>query len=153
MNLRRPRPLVSNLHHPFSVKRQWRNVRAMSASLIGRLRSSAFRLNVLPSNNAFERTVKHRGPRLARHSGGGRPPKTRSLGNNMRMFLSRLLMVMKFIVPALYIAGAIVIWLDFSTSNHDGLANIWIAIYTFPIAINRHLSTARRVPICAWALL
>jgi hypothetical protein len=53
----------------------------------------------------------------------------------MRMFLSRLLMVMKFIVPALYIAGAIVIWLDFSRSNPDGLANIWIAIYTFPIAI------------------
>jgi len=44
---------------------------------------------VLPPNNAFARTVKHRGPRLARHSGGGRPPKTRSLGNNMRMFLSR----------------------------------------------------------------
>src|SRR4030088_1894883 len=53
----------------------------------------------------------------------------------MRMFLSRLLMVMKFIVPALYIAGAIVIWLDFSRSNPDGLANIWIAIYTFPIAV------------------
>src|SRR4030081_1133759 len=53
----------------------------------------------------------------------------------MRMFLSRLLMVMKFIVPALYIAGAIVIWLDFSRSNPDGLANIWIAIYTFPMVI------------------
>src|SRR4030088_3706135 len=53
----------------------------------------------------------------------------------MRMFLSRLLMVMKFIVPALYIAGAMLIWLDFSRSNPDGLANIWIAIYTFPMVI------------------
>src|SRR5258705_11102132 len=25
MNLRRPRPLVGNLHHPFWVKSQWRN--------------------------------------------------------------------------------------------------------------------------------
>jgi hypothetical protein len=60
---------------------------------------------------------------------------TRSLGDNMKMFLSRFLMVMKFIVPALYIAGAIVIWLDFLRSNPDGLANIWIGIYTFPIVI------------------
>jgi hypothetical protein len=50
------------------------------------------------------------------------------------MSLSRLLRVMKFIVPTLYIAGAMFIWLDFSRSNPDGLANIWIAIYTFPIA-------------------
>jgi hypothetical protein len=42
---------------------------------------------------------------------------------------------MKFIVPALYIAGAMVIWLAFSRSNPDGLANIWIAIYTFLIVI------------------
>ena len=53
----------------------------------------------------------------------------------MRMSLSRLLRVMKFIVPALYIAGAIAIWLDFSRSNPDGLANLWIVLYTFPIVI------------------
>jgi hypothetical protein len=53
----------------------------------------------------------------------------------MKMSLSRLLRAMKFVVPALYIAGAIVIWLDFSGSNPDGLANIWISIYTFPIFI------------------
>ena len=53
----------------------------------------------------------------------------------MRKALSRLLRVMKFIVPALYIAGAMLIWLDFSRSNPDGLANIWIAIYTFPMVI------------------
>ena len=53
----------------------------------------------------------------------------------MRIALSRLLRVMKFIVPALYLAGAMLIWLEFSRSNPDGLANIWIAIYTFPIVI------------------
>ncbi|TYO61658.1 hypothetical protein FXV83_37040 [Bradyrhizobium hipponense] len=53
----------------------------------------------------------------------------------MRMFSSRLLTVMKFVAPAVYVAGAIVIWLDFLRSNPDGLANIWIAIYTFPIAM------------------
>jgi hypothetical protein len=57
------------------------------------------------------------------------------LGNNMRIYLSKLFSVMKFLVPALYIAGAVVIWLAFSRSNPDGLANIWIAIYTFPIFI------------------
>jgi hypothetical protein len=53
----------------------------------------------------------------------------------MRVSLSRLFRALKFIVPALYIAGAVVIWLAFSRSNPDGLANIWIAIYTFPIFI------------------
>jgi len=55
------------------------------------------------------------------------------LGNNMTMALSRLLGVIKFIVPALYIAGAVLVWLDFSRANPDGLANLWIAIYTFPV--------------------
>jgi hypothetical protein len=53
----------------------------------------------------------------------------------MRNMLSRLFRVMKFIVPALYIAGAMGIWLAFSRSNPDGLANIWIAIYTFPMVL------------------
>jgi hypothetical protein len=53
----------------------------------------------------------------------------------MRISLSRLFRVMKFIVPALYIAGAMGIWLAFYRSNPDGLANVWIAVYTFPIFI------------------
>jgi len=57
------------------------------------------------------------------------------LSNSMRNVLSRLFRAMKFIVPALYIAGAMAIWLAFSRSNPDGLANIWIAIYTFPMVI------------------
>jgi hypothetical protein len=54
---------------------------------------------------------------------------------NMRKPVSRLFSVMKFLLPALYIAGAIGIWLDFSRSPPDGLANIWISIYTLPIDI------------------
>jgi hypothetical protein len=42
---------------------------------------------------------------------------------------------MKFIVPALYIAGAIGIWLEFSRTNPDGLANLWLIVYTLPIVI------------------
>jgi hypothetical protein len=53
----------------------------------------------------------------------------------MRKSLSGLFMVMKFVAPALYIAGAVPIWLDFSRMNPDGLANMWIANYTFPIEV------------------
>jgi len=60
-------------------------------------------------------------------------PKT--LGTNVRLSLSRLFRVMKFLVPVLYIAGAAFIWVDFSRTNPDGLANIWIALYTFPIVV------------------
>jgi hypothetical protein len=42
---------------------------------------------------------------------------------------------MKFLAPALYVVGAVFIWLDFSSANPDGLANIGIAIYTFPVVI------------------
>jgi hypothetical protein len=51
----------------------------------------------------------------------------------MRTSLSRLLRAMKFIAPAAYVAGAILVWVAFAGSNPDGLANIWIAIYTAPI--------------------
>ncbi|XIA62671.1 hypothetical protein ACFIOY_24670 [Bradyrhizobium sp. TZ2] len=57
------------------------------------------------------------------------------MADNMRSMLSRLFGVMKFIVPAFYIAGAMGIWLAFSRSNPDGLANVWIAIYTFPMVM------------------
>jgi hypothetical protein len=42
---------------------------------------------------------------------------------------------MKPALPALYVAGAVTVWLDFAGTNPDGLANIWIAIYTFPVFI------------------
>jgi hypothetical protein len=53
----------------------------------------------------------------------------------MRLSLSRLFGVMKLVVPALYVLGAMGVWLAFARSNPDGLANIWIAIYTFPTFI------------------
>jgi hypothetical protein len=53
----------------------------------------------------------------------------------MRMSLFGLLRVLKFIVPVLYVSGAIGIWLDFVGSPPDGLANVWVAIYTFPTAV------------------
>jgi hypothetical protein len=45
MNLRRPRPLVSNLHHSFSLKSQWRNAGHRH------VRSA---LNIRPSPQNFE---------------------------------------------------------------------------------------------------
>ena len=41
---------------------------------------------------------------------------------------------MKYVLPALYIAGAAVVWITFARTNHDGLANIGLALYTFPVA-------------------
>jgi hypothetical protein len=44
-----------------------------------------------------------------------------------------MLRKMKFMVPALYVAGAVAVWLDFAAAGPDGLANVWIAVYTFPV--------------------
>jgi len=49
--------------------------------------------------------------------------------------LSRLFGLMKVWLPIFYILGAAFIWWDFARTNPDGLANIWIVLYTFPIAI------------------
>ncbi len=43
--------------------------------------------------------------------------------------------VLKFLVPLIYLAGAIFVWVIFAGTGPDGLANIWIVIYTFPIFI------------------
>ncbi len=40
---------------------------------------------------------------------------------------------LKLVLPAMYLAGAAVIWFYFASANPDGLANIWIVLYTFPI--------------------
>jgi len=49
--------------------------------------------------------------------------------------LNRILGKLKVIVPVLYILGAIPIWLEFSKINPDGLANLGLALYTFPMVI------------------
>lgn len=51
----------------------------------------------------------------------------------MRGSLSGFLGAMQYAAPALYIAGALVVWLTFSRTNPDGLANVLVALYTFPI--------------------
>lgn len=37
--------------------------------------------------------------------------------------------------PCLYLAGAVVVWLDFVSAEPDGLANLGLVIYTIPIVI------------------
>jgi hypothetical protein len=49
--------------------------------------------------------------------------------------LNKICGKLKLIVPALYILGAIPIWFVFSNTNPDGLANIWLFFYTFPIVL------------------
>jgi hypothetical protein len=39
------------------------------------------------------------------------------------------------VVPALYLVGAVFVWLDFARTNPDGLANIGIVLYTLPVAL------------------
>lgn len=51
----------------------------------------------------------------------------------MKSTLFRLFGLLKFLLPIVYIVGAVIVWLQFSQSNPDGLANLGIVIYTFPI--------------------
>lgn len=51
----------------------------------------------------------------------------------MKISAFRICGALKFLLPGLYVAGAAVVWLYFAGANPDGLANIWIVIYTFPI--------------------
>jgi hypothetical protein len=67
----------------------------------------------------------------------------------MRMFLFRFLGLMKFVVPAVYIGGAVVIWLDFSKTNPDGLANLWLIVYTLPVAVTATFLLRREFPYVA----
>ncbi len=53
----------------------------------------------------------------------------------MGVFCFKLFRVLKFVVPGLYIMGAVFVWLGFSKAHPDGLANIGIAVYTLPIAM------------------
>ena len=49
--------------------------------------------------------------------------------------MNRILGKLKLIIPALYILGAIPIWFVFSQTNPDGLANLGLVFYTFPIVL------------------
>ena len=43
--------------------------------------------------------------------------------------------VLKYLLPAIYLAGAVVVWVTFVSTNPDGLANIGIVLYTFPVVL------------------
>jgi hypothetical protein len=53
----------------------------------------------------------------------------------MRALLFRLFRIFKMAVPAVYLVGAVFVWLDFARTNPDGLANIGIVLYTLPVAL------------------
>lgn len=52
----------------------------------------------------------------------------------------------KIIVPALYLLGAVFVWLNFSKLPPDGLANIGIVLYTLPVVLIASLATSRQFP-------
>ena len=41
----------------------------------------------------------------------------------------------RFILPGLYLALALCVWIDFALTNHDGLANIWLFAVTLPVTL------------------
>jgi len=49
--------------------------------------------------------------------------------------LNKIFGKIKLIVPALYILGAIPIWFVFIKTNPDGLANLGLIFYTFPVVV------------------
>jgi hypothetical protein len=64
----------------------------------------------------------------------------------MRMFLFRLFGAMKLVVPALYVVGAMGLWLKFARTNPDGLANIWLVVYTLPVFVSARFLLQREFP-------
>lgn len=60
---------------------------------------------------------------------------TESCAPNLKPPLLIFLKRLKYLLPALYIAGAAVVWITFASANPDGLANIGIVLYTFPIVL------------------
>lgn len=41
----------------------------------------------------------------------------------------------RFILPGLYLALALYLWIDFATAARDGLANVGLFFVTFPVAL------------------
>jgi hypothetical protein len=40
-----------------------------------------------------------------------------------------------WIVPLVYASGAVPVWVSFAAAPPDGLANIWLVIYTLPVVV------------------
>ena len=41
----------------------------------------------------------------------------------------------RYILPGLYIAFAVYAWVDFTRTNHDGLANVGLFLVTLPVTV------------------
>ena len=41
----------------------------------------------------------------------------------------------RYILPGLYIAFAVYAWIDFTRTNHDGLANVGLFLVTLPVTL------------------
>ena len=39
------------------------------------------------------------------------------------------------IISAIYLAGGLAVWISFIRTNHDGLANVGLILYVFPISL------------------
>ena len=52
----------------------------------------------------------------------------------------------KYLVPVIYLIGAIFVWRDFASLPPDGLANLGILLYTLPIVLVALLVTTREFP-------
>ena len=50
------------------------------------------------------------------------------------------------VIPAAYLFGAVVVWIDFSRLPPDGLANSGIALYTLPVFLVALKMTRRDFP-------
>jgi hypothetical protein len=64
----------------------------------------------------------------------------------MRLRLLKLFGAMKLVVPALYVVGAIGLWLKFVRTNPDGLANVWLVVYTLPVFVSARFLLQRECP-------
>jgi hypothetical protein len=39
------------------------------------------------------------------------------------------------IISAIYLAGGLAVWISFISTNHDGLANVGLILYVFPVSL------------------
>ena len=64
----------------------------------------------------------------------------------MSLFLFRLFGAMRLVVPALYLGGAIGLWLKFARTHPDGLANVWLIVDAFPVFVSARFLLQRAFP-------
>ncbi len=58
----------------------------------------------------------------------------------------------RFVLPGLYLALALYIWIDFAATAHDGLANLGLMVITLPVTFAGLLLGSPAVAITALLL-